>query len=55
MKKFHKSLSIAIVGYGGETGKKILNEILKNNLFERIVLIDRRLIGIDLCLNKRIV
>ena len=55
MKKHHIELSVAIVGYTGETGKKLLKEILTNNLFKRVILIDRRYVGIDLCLNKRIV
>lgn len=42
-----KSLSVAIVGFTGESGKALTKEILINDLFNRTLLIGRRKIDFE--------
>jgi len=37
-----KTLSVGVLGYTGESGKALLAEIFKNNLFKNVVMIGRR-------------
>ena len=36
-----KLLTVGVLGYTGETGKALTNELLKQNLFKQVVLIGR--------------
>jgi oxidoreductase len=38
------NLKVGILGYTGETGKALTQEILKNNIFKDVTLIGRRVV-----------
>ena len=50
-----KLLTVGILGYTGESGKALTNELLKLNLFKQVVLIGRRKVDYPDDLHKQAV